>query len=54
VLSFSQYSPKYYAKYGLWGIVLWLRGKRGLDNLYFATHINTLGLMLISLHIKIH
>ena len=53
-VSFSQYSPKYYEKYGLWEIVLWFRGKRGLDSLYFATYVNTLGLMLISLHIKIY
>jgi hypothetical protein len=39
-VSFSQHSPKYYEKYGLWGIILWLRGKRGFDNLYFATYIN--------------
>jgi hypothetical protein len=25
-----------------------------LDSLYFATYVNTLGLMLISLHIKIY
>jgi len=37
-VSFSQHSPKYSEKYGLWEIVLCLRGKRGFDNSYFATY----------------